>query len=559
MAYLALYRRFRPSGFDGLIGQEHIVRTLVNQINSKRIGHAYLFCGARGTGKTSAAKIFARAINCLSPVNGSPCGKCEVCRALGDGANLDVLEMDAASNNKVENIRDLREKVQYPPVSGKYKVYIIDEVHMLTTEAFNALLKTLEEPPEHAVFILATTEVHKLPSTILSRCMRFDFRLIPTKEIAALVAKIYDEIGKEYEKEAVTAIAAAGAGSIRDALSVADTCVSYREGKLTYNDVLEVLGATDTGKITELIGHILRSETGKTLEVTEELYESGKSVGVLCKDVASRIRELIVVKTCEGARDILDIPEDLYSELKALADVADENRILRCAEIFAEADGDLRYSSTPRIVFETAAIKAATPKADYDIDALAARVSALEREVERLRTVGRAAENGGSGEKETAAEEKRTPVKEETKAYEEPPAPPEFTVPESGDNAAVKREETVRATEEPKPAGISGARLWGTVVRKLRSDGNVLLWVACREMRAELSGGKLTIIATDDSGYGEITKEESLRTISEMVAAFGDFSIEVRKEREEPERDPFEEGTERLKKAFGEDIVRTEK
>ena len=190
MAYLALYRRFRPSGFDGLIGQDHIVRTLTNQIFAGRIGHAYLFCGARGTGKTSAAKIFARAINCLSPVNGSPCGKCEVCKALADSANLDILEMDAASNNKVENVREIREKIQYPPVSGKYKVYIIDEVHMLTTEAFNALLKTLEEPPKHAVFILATTEVHKLPSTILSRCMRFDFRLIPTSLIAENIKKI---------------------------------------------------------------------------------------------------------------------------------------------------------------------------------------------------------------------------------------------------------------------------------------------------------------------------------------------------------------------------------
>ena len=220
MAYLALYRRFRPSGFDSLIGQDHVVRTLVNQINSDKIGHAYLFCGARGTGKTSAAKIFARAINCLSPVNGSPCGKCAVCKALADPSNLDIVEMDAASNNKVENVREIRDKIQYPPVSGKYKVYIIDEVHMLTTEAFNALLKTLEEPPKHAVFILATTEVHKLPSTILSRCMRFDFRLIPTREIAELIGKIYREIGKDYDEDAVNAVARAGNGSVRDALAV---------------------------------------------------------------------------------------------------------------------------------------------------------------------------------------------------------------------------------------------------------------------------------------------------------------------------------------------------
>ena len=227
MAYLALYRKYRPNTFDGLIGQEHIVKTLVNQIENDRLGHAYLFTGTRGTGKTSAAKIFAKAINCLNPKNGSPCGECECCRAISNPSNIDVIEIDAASNNGVNEIRDLREKVQYPPVSCKYKVYIIDEVHMLTGAAFNALLKTLEEPPKHAVFILATTEVHKIPATILSRCMRFDFRLISNEKIASLISKIYDEQDKDYEKEAVYAIAKAGEGSIRDALSIADTAISF--------------------------------------------------------------------------------------------------------------------------------------------------------------------------------------------------------------------------------------------------------------------------------------------------------------------------------------------
>ena len=559
MAYLALYRRFRPSGFDGLVGQEHIVRTLVNQIKAKRIGHAYLFCGARGTGKTSAAKIFARAINCLSPVNGSPCGKCETCLALADGNNLDVLEMDAASNNKVENVRDLREKIQYPPVNGKYKVYIIDEVHMLTAEAFNALLKTLEEPPEHAVFILATTEVHKLPSTILSRCMRFDFRLIPTKDIAALIGKIYDEIGKKYEKEAITAIAAAGAGSIRDALSIADTCVSYGEGALTYEDVLEVLGATDTKKITRLLGHIFRSETGKMLEVTDELYDSGKSVGVLCKDVAARLRELIVVKTCENARDILDIPEDLYAELKELAQSADEKRMLRCAEIFAETDGDLRYSPSPRIVFETAAIKASMPESDFDLGALTARVSELEREVERLRSCGVSPKTDGESTvvKAVADAAKETDAEKETKELkaEDAPVKDGASPKEGAENRPAEKPET---DERATKAGISGARLWGTIVRKLRSADNVLLWMACREMRAELSGRKLKIIASDDAGYSEAVKDENLKIISEMVGEFGDYDTEIVKEAEAEERDLFAEGAEELKRAFGEEIVKTD-
>ena len=230
MAYLALYRKYRPSGFDRVIGQEHITKTLASQIMHDRVGHAYLFCGARGTGKTSCAKIFAKAVNCEHPRDGSPCNECPTCLALSDPANIDIVEIDAASNNRVDEIRDLREKVQYPPVHGRYKVYIIDEVHMLTDAAFNALLKTLEEPPRHVIFVLATTEVQKLPATILSRCMRFDFRLIPAERIAGLISGIYDDIGKKYTPEAVMQIAKAGEGSCRDALSLADLCVSASEG-----------------------------------------------------------------------------------------------------------------------------------------------------------------------------------------------------------------------------------------------------------------------------------------------------------------------------------------
>jgi DNA polymerase-3 subunit gamma/tau len=258
MSYLALYRRYRPVDFESLIGQDYIVRTLKNQILTDKIGHAYLFTGTRGTGKTTVAKIFAKAINCLSPKNGSPCGECEVCKALLDPSNLDVIEIDAASNNGVNEIRDLREKVQYPPVNGRYKVYIVDEVHMLTSAAFNALLKTLEEPPRHAVFILATTEVHKIPATILSRCMRFDFKLVPTKQIAELIASIYDSENKQYEKEAVYAIALAGEGSVRDALSVADMAMSFTEGKLLYDDVMEVLGSTNAENFSNFINALLK-------------------------------------------------------------------------------------------------------------------------------------------------------------------------------------------------------------------------------------------------------------------------------------------------------------
>ena len=592
MAYLALYRRFRPSGFDSLVGQNHVVRTLVNQIKTDKVGHAYLFCGARGTGKTSAAKIFARAINCLSPVNGSPCGKCEVCKALADGANLDIVEMDAASNNKVENVREIRDKIQYPPVSGRYKVYIIDEVHMLTTEAFNALLKTLEEPPKHAVFILATTEVHKLPSTILSRCMRFDFRLIPTAQIAEHIAKIYREIGKDFEPAAVQEIARAGAGSIRDALSVADICVSYREGKLTYSDVLEVLGATDGEKILSLIGDIFAGNTGGVVKTVEELADSGKSVGVLCKDVVSALREIIVCKTCSDYRKILALPDDKTDKLVKLADKIDENGLLRIIEIFADAEGNLRYGSSPRAVFLTACIKASMPSADYNIDALLSRISALEKrlaegnvapvkpvflneEESKQPEVGRAAVKPQPEVSRAAVKSQSEPQPSWDDDFgvplpppEEEPAPvaPVFNgraeskpAPQSVPTQKAERTPAAKTSvADNKPAatsapagGVSAGRIWGTVVRKLRADRNIVLWVACQEMEAQLSGRTLKVIATEESGYNAVIKEQNLQTLIDTVKTVGDYDVEVSLKKQDDGANAFESGVEQIKKTFG--------
>lgn len=592
MAYLALYRRFRPSGFDGLIGQEHVVQTLINQIKTDRIGHAYLFCGARGTGKTSAAKIFARAINCLSPVNGSPCGKCEVCKALSDNSNLDILEMDAASNNKVENVREIREKIQYPPVSGRYKVYIIDEVHMLTTEAFNALLKTLEEPPKHAVFILATTEVHKLPSTILSRCMRFDFRLIPTAKIAELIGKIYTEVGKEYEDEAITAIARAGAGSVRDALSIADICVSYKESKLTYSDVLEILGATDTNRVTGLVRDIFCGNTGGSLETVEKLCESGKSVGVLCKDIISRLREIIVCKTCKNGREILELPEDAYGEIVKAAELADENRILRTIEIFSEAEGNMRYAASPKILLECAVVKSSRPETDYNLDALLGRISALEKALKEGTTV--------SGEKpkpifmgETkAAEVKPATVVTKTKSEDnapyffdegEPVPPPEEpngtetsgykSINEHKPLVTERKIATMETkSEEVKPieqtaergvgegtASIGAGKLWGTVIRKLRSEKQIVLWIACQEMTATLKGRTLVVRASDEAGYNAVTKQANLEILSKIVKSVGDFEVEIQKSNGETEnKSKFDEDVEKVKNVFGSNVVKVE-
>lgn len=567
MAYLALYRRFRPSGFDSLVGQEHVVRTLVNQIKTDKVGHAYLFCGARGTGKTSAAKIFARAINCLSPIDGSPCGQCAVCKALADGTNLDIVEMDAASNNKVENVREIREKVQYPPVSGKYKVYIIDEVHMLTTEAFNALLKTLEEPPKHAVFILATTEVHKLPSTILSRCMRFDFRLIPTPKIAEHIASIYREIGKEFEDAAISEIARAGAGSIRDALSIADICVSYRDGKLTYSDVLEVLGATDGDKILSLISSIFDAETGGVVRLVEELADSGKSIGVLCKDIISALREIVVCKTCSDYRKILSLPDDKMVKLVALGDKTDANRLLRIIEIFSEAEGNLRYGNSPRIILETACIKASVPSADYNLDSLLSRVSSLEKELAELKTSGVKTVVTVEKKDETIAPKATTAPKkvEYGDEFGIPVPPPEFdeelpfSAPVEPKRQEVKVEPTrpiekskvepvVDRTANPS-VSMSAGRVWGTVIRKLRADRNIVLWVACQEMDAKLEGRTLKIIATEEAGYNAVIKEQNLQTLVSAVKTVGDYEVEVVLKKDDGPND-FELGVEQIKRVF---------
>lgn len=536
MSYLALYRRFRPTDFTNVIGQDHVIKTLKNQILKDSVGHAYLFCGARGTGKTSVAKIFARAINCQSPVDGSPCGKCASCVSNLNQTDIDIIEMDAASNNKVEHIREIREKVQYPPVNGKYKVYIIDEVHMLTPEAFNALLKTLEEPPKHAVFILATTEQHKLPATILSRCMRFDFMLISTNEISKLISKIYDEIGKSYDKEAVTAIAKAGEGSVRDAISIADLCLSFSDGKLTYDDVLKVLGATNRDKIISLIKCVLASDVGGVLEVTDELSSLGKSMGVLVKDVISYIRDLILIKTCKTAKEILSIPDDKFSELKAVADDTSEARLLRVLEILSTVESNLKYSSSQRVVFETALVKASAPETDYDISSLTARIAELERVIKEGKIVSRQTvvekvENRVAVEnvkvKDEPVEVENTPVKAE--AFEE-------NIPLPFDDEKVEETEII---EEVKPVikeevkadntSLNVNKIWGNVVRKLRNTPNmIVLWVACQEMQATIDGDNF-IISVNSAGEKELLeKENNISKIDELISEYGNFKIVVK-------------------------------
>lgn len=348
--YLALYRKFRPTTFEEVVGQEHISTILKNQIKAGRIGHAYLFTGPRGTGKTSFAKIFARAVNCTASVNGSPCGSCEICRENLD--NIDIIEIDAASNNRVEEVRDLKEKTQLAPTFARYKVYIIDEVHMLSPSAFNALLKTLEEPPEYVIFVLATTEVQKLPATILSRCMRFDFRLLETNQIASHIANLYDKVGFKATSDAIYALAKAGDGSMRDALSVADLAMGITDGELTKADVESVLGGTVFDSIFNLSQCVLLKNNEKALEIFQRLLKEGKTTGMITKDLITFLRELLWCKITGENQDRK--AEEEFARMKNICGVLTTEQIAGTLEIFVEAENKYRYSQNPRILFEMA-------------------------------------------------------------------------------------------------------------------------------------------------------------------------------------------------------------
>jgi len=354
MIYQALYRKYRPKTFEGVIGQEHITQTLANQVKAGKFVHAYLFCGSRGTGKTSTAKIFAHAINCKDNQNGSPCGNCEVCA--NDAGDMDIVEIDAASNNRVDEIRDLKESVKFAPLCGKYKIYIIDEVHMLTDSAYNALLKTLEEPPEHIVFILATTEPHKLPATILSRCVRFDFNLVSVEQLAKHLEDIFAKEGIKSEPEATKVIAGAGEGSVRDTLSIADSVSAYCGNNITLEKVLEILSLNDSQTYIDITNALFAKDLGKCLEIIEKSYLAGKNMSVFAKDLSVHFRDLLVVKTCSEPNKILNLPEEIYAKFEEQAKALEAKDLMTAMKIFGGIEAELKYALSPKILIETAIV-----------------------------------------------------------------------------------------------------------------------------------------------------------------------------------------------------------
>ena len=383
MSYTALYRKFRPDTFADVKGQDHIVTTLKNQIRANRIGHAYLFTGTRGTGKTTVAKIFAKMVNCENPTEDGSCGTCRICRAIAAGASMNVIEIDAASNNGVDNIREIVDEVSYSPAEGKYKVYIIDEVHMLSIGAFNALLKTLEEPPSYVIFILATTEVHKLPITILSRCQRYDFKRISIDTITGRMQELIAAEQVQVEEKALRYIAKAADGSMRDALSLLDQCIAFHLGKeLTYDKVLDVLGAVDTEVFSRLLRHVLDRNVLGCVTLLEEIVMQGRELTQFVTDFTWYLRNLMLVQSSDNLEDVIDMSSDNLARLKEEAQMIEMDRIIRYIRIFSELSGQIRFASQKRILVEIALIKLCKPAMETGREALVDRIREMEEKLE---------------------------------------------------------------------------------------------------------------------------------------------------------------------------------
>ena len=382
MSYQALYRAWRPNTFSEICDQDAVVRTLKRQVETGRIAHAYLFCGTRGTGKTSAAKVLARAVNCLHPVDGDPCGECEICRALKQETCMDVLEIDAASNNGVDEIRDLRDKIQYPPTLTKYKVYIIDEVHMLSSGAFNALLKTLEEPPSHAVFILATTEPQRLPATILSRCQRFDFHRISMDVLVERMMTVLGGVGRTASEEALSEIARAAEGGMRDALSILDMCLASAEGELEVEDVRMALGTSGRGFQFDLAERLISGDAAGALRLIEQAMGEGRDPAILCRDMTAHFRNLMFARVIEqGLAELLESTEEDAQRYRAQAQSLPEAGNLRLIDLFMKGEADMKWASRPRTVLELCAVRACRPQEEPGAEAMAERLEKLENAV----------------------------------------------------------------------------------------------------------------------------------------------------------------------------------
>ncbi len=501
MAYMTLYRKYRPAEFAEVKGQDHIVTTLKNQINSGRIGHAYLFCGTRGTGKTTVAKIFAMAVNCEHPVDGSPCGECPSCRAIASGSSMNVIEIDAASNNGVESIRQIREEVSYPPTDASYKVYIIDEAHMLTTAAWNALLKTIEEPPAYVIFIFATTDTRTIPVTVLSRCQRYDFRRISIDTIAQRLTDLLAREQVEAEDKAIRYLARAADGSMRDALSLADQCIAFNFGKkLTLDRVLEVLGAADNEVFGRLLGALLDMEAAGAVGIAEDILMQGKELGEFVNDFVWYLRNLLLIRASDRMEDVLDMSTENLARLKDIAERTDDDTIMHFIREFSELSGEMKYSPQKRVLLEVALIRLCRPAMEPSRDTLEERVAFLEKQLEDGIPASAAPQgvNAALGMNTAQGMSAEEPADREQKK-------PEIPVAISEDLEMVRESwDEIIATIE-KPLGLY-------LKRALPSPGD---------------GNQLLLIVDEDWIYDYLKKHDEDMTITDSVSRTAGRQIEV--------------------------------
>lgn len=500
MSYTALYRKWRPATFDEIKGQGAIVTTLRNQIAANRIGHAYLFCGTRGTGKTSAAKVFAKAINCEKPNNGSPCGECASCKAIAAGNSMNVIEMDAASNNGVDDVREIRDDVTYSPTDAKYKVYIIDEVHMMTGAAFNALLKTLEEPPSYVVFILATTEPHKLPITILSRCQRYDFKRISTDIIAERLQEVITSEGLEAEEKAIKYIAKSAEGGMRDALSLLDQCTSFFLGKeITYDRALEVLGAVDTSVFSEFLRDLVARSVVDAFHLIDRILIQGRDINQFVLDFIWHLRNVLLIKSTNDPSEVVDVTEENLELLKKEAEGIPEEQIMRYIRIFSELSNELKFATQKRVLVEIAIIKMCKPQMETSFDSLVDRIRAIEEVIEGGTLTKEALQNTSSANEVSA---------------------------KSVANKALEKEKTEEAKNLPKATQDEMRQItasWKDVVRSLPEMYIACLRTAVPSVRP--TDGKLVIsfvdrtvrFLCDDEGFRKYLDEAFAKVIGKQV------------------------------------------
>ncbi|PAB57021.1 DNA polymerase III subunit gamma/tau [Anaeromicrobium sediminis] len=547
MGYIALYRKYRPNKFEDVVGQSHITRTLKNQIENDNVAHAYLFCGTRGTGKTSTAKIFARAVNCLNPIDNNPCNECEVCLGILNESIMDVIEIDAASNNGVDDVREIRENVKYPPTKGKYKVYIVDEVHMLSTGAFNALLKTLEEPPSYVIFILATTEPHKIPATILSRCQRFDLKRIKEGDISDTMESICNNMNIHVDRQALELIARNSDGALRDALSILDQCVSINENNITYDNVIDILGTVNDSYLLDLVDNIQNENTKECMKLIENLVDSGKDIHQFIKDLITHYRNLMMSKISDDLEGIINLSKENVERLCNQSESLPMNSISRSINLLSKLSADAKWASQPRVLLELTIIKLSSPEVDNSVEGLLDRIESLERRI-KLGQINVVSNPSPMEEvKEEAKGELKEEIKEEVKEEMKP-----STVVSRGDrfNSIKKGWNDILKVIKKKKISLHAVLIEGNLVgfknnklvisfgdafsfhKEMAAQGAGFIQSVMEEMYGKKIG--LDFVMESDIKNLSVKKEDEPETpqnvegeVEKIKEKFGDFNLEI--------------------------------